>query len=433
MLWRFGFVGHSVTRAGRYHESVAEVYVPDLSEVQVRISISGAPFHAGNAGSADAHGHVNGHTTAAQEAAHAASKHAEEARKQEFLASKAKTAGEAHEHAAQAAHHASEAAKHSAEGHGHAVGGGPVAAAHADAAHASAQEAGAAHESAKVHHAAKAHAEHHESQAAEHAARAAHHAHEAEHAATHAEAQHHAAKAREHAEKAVEHATAHAGAAQHAAAATSSAVKAHEHAASKASKPAEKSARPVTVKKEAAEEFGAKHYGEWVKSLNPKERESITHYTSADFQQINGQLRQNNGDLGRVKGDLHYYDGKIKDSIQHLDAAMAKTPGAPVDMVVHRKFKSGVGIDPTTWKAGGTFKEHGFMSTEVSGHVSATASNVQVFITAPKGTKGMFLAKSTIGYSGGHEFLLPRGTTLRIDKIRSSRGQHTVHATVVQE
>lgn len=343
--------------------------VPDLSDVQVRISATGHPFTPGHKGGVGAHGEIGGKLSAASKALKEVSDSVAQAKQHAFLAGKA-------------ADHAS-AAKHAA-----------------DALHATKKaEAGLA-----------AVAKHGTKQQAAHAADLVKGAR-------------------------VAHTEAHAHADAKKTVPTKVPAPAKDDIPAKAPKPPAQSdsrKKPVTVSQAQANKFGAKHYGEWVKSLNPSEREAITHYTSADFQQINGGLRAAGGDLSKVKGDLKYFDGKVADTVRHLDAAMAKSPGTPVDMVVHRKFRSGPGIDVNSWKVGGTFKEHGFMSTEVSGHVAATASDVQVYITAPKGTKGAFLAQSTIGFSGGHEFLLPRGTTLRIDKIKSKNGRHVVHATVVQ-
>ena len=128
-----------------------------------------------------------------------------------------------------------------------------------------------------------------------------------------------------------------------------------------------------------------------------------------------------------------YNEGSVANATKHIDSAIAKSPGLPADTFLYRKFKSNPAIDPANWSVGGTFQDHGYVSTNVGAPVGGYSSaNVSLKIVAPKGTKGAFLSKSTLADSGSQEYLLPRGSKFRIDKIKKDRrGGYEVQVTVV--
>jgi hypothetical protein len=172
----------------------------------------------------------------------------------------------------------------------------------------------------------------------------------------------------------------------------------------------------------------------WVKDLSQDERAGLHSYASADFQQINGGLRRERGNVDKLAtAELHYNEGSVANATKHIDSAIAKSPGLPSDTFLYRKFKSNPAIDPASWSVGGTFQDHGYVSTNVGAPVGGYSSaNVSLKIVAPKGTKGAFLSKSTLADSGSQEYLLPRGSKFRIDKIKKDRrGGYEVQVTVV--
>jgi len=172
----------------------------------------------------------------------------------------------------------------------------------------------------------------------------------------------------------------------------------------------------------------------WVKDLSQDERAGLHSYASADFQQINGGLRKERGNVDKlVAAELHYNEGSVANATKHIDSAIAKSPGLPSDTFLYRKFKSNPAIDPASWSVGGTFQDHGYVSTNVGAPVGGYSSaNVSLKIVAPKGTKGAFLSKSTLADSGSQEYLLPRGSKFRVDKIKKDRrGGYEVQVTVV--
>ncbi len=172
----------------------------------------------------------------------------------------------------------------------------------------------------------------------------------------------------------------------------------------------------------------------WVKDLSQDERAGLHSYASADFQQINGGLRKERGNVDKLATtELHYNEGSVANAAKHIDSAIAKSPGLPADTFLYRKFKSNPAIDPASWSVGGTFQDHGYVSTNVGAPVGGYSSaNVSLKIVAPKGTKGAFLSKSTLADSGSQEYLLPRGSKFRVDKIKKDRrGGYEVQVTVV--
>ena len=189
---------------------------------------------------------------------------------------------------------------------------------------------------------------------------------------------------------------------------------------------AEKSEAPKEIKAEQAQKWGDKHFGQWAKELPPAEKAAVDRYIARDdpsnpqgFIKINGDLRKSGGT-------------KVSKTTRDLDAALARGPGAPHAMVVNRKLVANPALMGAL-KPGGVFQDHGYMSTSVGDIHGGMAANISMKITVPKGTKGAYVSASDKAVGGQQEFLLPRGTKLRIDKVTTSRGFTKVKATVVKE
>ena len=171
--------------------------------------------------------------------------------------------------------------------------------------------------------------------------------------------------------------------------------------------------------------WGVKHYEKWKGKLSGSERLGMHEYLGAGYTKINSVLRESKGT-------------KINDDIKAVDSALNKTkpPGTPHEILVRRGLDSGGGkhIDLSTLRAGSVFIDHGFMSTTASGAVGgAFKGDVEFQITVPKGARGAYITQSLAVVQGESEFLLPRGSKLKIGKVTKTGSRHVVEATVIED
>lgn len=161
-------------------------------------------------------------------------------------------------------------------------------------------------------------------------------------------------------------------------------------------------------------------------SLFNEDTEAVDYYGGSGYRDMNSLLRGE--ELRMSKSEVKEVKGYIAELSEDLRAQKTKFP-----LIVHRGM-SDYGLGRMTgveqdWSAGGTFdfssivgktfKEEGFMSTWVQGEnlntVSSFVDNADVIfdIKMPPGTAG---AKFP-GLSGENEFLLPPGTSMRVENV----------------
>jgi len=195
---------------------------------------------------------------------------------------------------------------------------------------------------------------------------------------------------------------------------------------------------------------GTKIFNAWKKKLSPDEVAAADHYTRSGYAPLNEGLRKHKGVLPS--------NHEKHDMAKHLDSALAKSGGAPTDLVVTRlvsgsKHKehshTGELFHHSQFKPGDVYQDHGFMSTSLPGghyHESGWSAyapdDFKLVIRVPKGTPGALLKSTHARYhKEQQEFLLARGTKLKILKVvhhkdisglTSSRGIE-VHAIVTHE
>jgi hypothetical protein len=151
-------------------------------------------------------------------------------------------------------------------------------------------------------------------------------------------------------------------------------------------------------------------------SLTGTERAALTKYSGSLYAAINTALRQSNGTSA----------GSNAATVKSLDSAMTKMR-APRDMEVYR----GCGKPPGGFKAliGQFYTDQGFMSTSI-GRTSGFSGTARLTIRVPAGTPGVYM-ESVSHFKHELEFLLARGTRLRILKVEDVAG--TEHVTAVVE
>ncbi len=176
---------------------------------------------------------------------------------------------------------------------------------------------------------------------------------------------------------------------------------------------APKATPQVSAPKEKTPDVVVKgHYKVWAKELAYSEKNALIDYSNSAYQDINNTLRT------KGKEAAHPL---VKAKIEAIDAALAKAPGLPHDVVLKR----GVGGNfPLT--VGDTYEDKGFMSTSVGDGFSG--SN-QFVIKAPKGAKAAYLTMSS--HTKEKEVLLPRGSQLKITNIEVKASIRVIHAELI--
>lgn len=274
----------------------------------------------------------------------------------------------------------------------------------------------------------------HKEAAAAHAAEAAKHLGEG---GDRAKATYHAAESNKHANRAhalakMEKAAKKAPAAPAAPPAPSAPAKPTPAPKPKAPKPAAPAPTAISKPKIHVEESAFDHdaASAWSFKMTPAERAAVDFYKGPGYADLNGGLRRGKGAAETPWSGAHD-PAKLDGHRTALDSALAKS-SAPRDLRATRVL--GAGIDPSSFKAGGTLKDHGYMSTSV-GHSTfepERGKTVAVMnIKIPKGTPGGFIRDKSTSMVTENEFLLPRGSTLRFNKVEVRDGVHHIEAEVV--
>lgn len=168
------------------------------------------------------------------------------------------------------------------------------------------------------------------------------------------------------------------------------------------------------------EKFEKKHYSAWQSKLSASEKKAIEAYTGYAYEFINKALRNNtplSPDETAIANDL--------------DKALKKT-SAPENFLAYRTVSPNV---LAKLEVGKTLTDNGFMSTTLENgafepHDGGGRNNALIHLEIPKGTKGAAISElSKAKYE--YEFLLPRGSKIKIHKIERVGKTTHVHATVV--
>jgi hypothetical protein len=197
---------------------------------------------------------------------------------------------------------------------------------------------------------------------------------------------------------------------------------------------------PVGFEKVAdADRWGAKEFAGWESSLDGAERFAVEAYTGGGYEEINAYLR------GKHSADMADARGKTAQVIRGLDSALSKGK-APAALSAYRGVR-GDADDPGSFvkavvaaaQAGGTLTDQAFMSTSLSGSVAEKQfagdrrmpgrETAVVRIHVPGGSPGAY--SDVVGDTGEAEWLMPRGTTLRLrSAVRRADGVWDVEAEV---
>jgi len=179
-----------------------------------------------------------------------------------------------------------------------------------------------------------------------------------------------------------------------------------------ASKPSAKPAKLVPVSKRT--------------DLTTDEKTAINEWVHGGYNNINKVLR-NQGVDKLTEAQIV----KANDQIEHIDSAMSKST-LPNDVVLHRGLTTGKPLPDGLDEVGSTFHDSGYMATSLDDpHGTMFENYNHLMISVPAGSHGLFISKSPY-----NEVLLPRGSTLHVDKVETSTNNYgheikIIHAHLV--
>lgn len=174
-------------------------------------------------------------------------------------------------------------------------------------------------------------------------------------------------------------------------------------------------------------------------NMSPEAHAALNRYSRAGgFGPINGDLRRGADRFG--DGSLKMLDDYLLPQVRSLDEAIASSP-APRDMVVYRGINGGPHdgkVDLSTLKVGDFFVDHGFVSTSADPEIGSEFSKgfnqgdgVELVITVPVGQPA---APVPSEFGREREFLLPRGSRFRVDRVETNdSGGRVIHVTSQNE
>lgn len=167
---------------------------------------------------------------------------------------------------------------------------------------------------------------------------------------------------------------------------------------------------------------GALHGSEALRAVEYKPssdsvRDSLTDYGGEgpnSYQRVNDGLR--GGPAFGTQGLTAGQQGVVRD----LDKAMAESPGAPADLIVHRNVSPrtfGLTVDQIAKGdlTGLTWRDQGFVSTAAKPYDSRTSITLRIRV--PKGTRALSFSEKDREGGGGldlDEVLLDRGLKFRV-------------------
>lgn len=179
--------------------------------------------------------------------------------------------------------------------------------------------------------------------------------------------------------------------------------------------------------------WGDSQYKDWSKSLEKAERDAINDYTGAGYGVMNSILRR-----GRDPSPTN------KAKIEAIDKALEKAPLLSQPLVTHRGLSTGANSIVSKLRAGDVFQDKGFVSTTLNKGATKAFSEGQYGaygkllptrfdITVPAGGKGAYMTGGLEYRVGGHseaEFLLPRGSKMRITSVKETSKTRIISAEV---
>jgi hypothetical protein len=161
------------------------------------------------------------------------------------------------------------------------------------------------------------------------------------------------------------------------------------------------------------------------KRLPPEQLEALVSYQKAGYRDMNAILRNKSDVLDELSAEKI---AEAEQNIQNLDALIDRTPGLEADTWLYRGVEGDLLENISSLSVGETITDAGYQSTSFvrsqaerfAGRLSDRGGAV-LRIAAPEGQKGIVMsAARSSGLTNEYEFLLPKGTSMRIIERRET-------------
>ena len=186
---------------------------------------------------------------------------------------------------------------------------------------------------------------------------------------------------------------------------------------------------------EADTAFGPS-YQNWSKQINSSEKTEIEEYTGSVYVSINGVLRETSNPPSHVKDSYLARADNISSAISKFELNDNITVFRGVNLDAFGLVGGDNIFSAETEKGmkalvGTTFVDKGFMSTSAVKSSAFNSKDAKISINVPKGKgRGAWVKPLSI-YSYENEFLLQKGSGLKITKVEKVGGHWEIQADLV--
>ncbi|MBX0319761.1 ADP-ribosyltransferase [Shouchella clausii] len=151
----------------------------------------------------------------------------------------------------------------------------------------------------------------------------------------------------------------------------------------------------------------------WINDLTPREMEAIKTYTSSEYREINGYLRNTNAEQ----------DTTLDQTIAHIKTGLEKFD-LKENIVTYRGLSKNIWGIPAEMLEGMELEDKGFMSTSISKSVSLAGftGDVEIEVRIPAGSTGAYVNRIS-EFDHEMEFLLTAGTKYRVISANEVNGK----------
>lgn len=177
-------------------------------------------------------------------------------------------------------------------------------------------------------------------------------------------------------------------------------------------------------------------YQQWRKQINSSEKTEIEEYTSSAYMSINGVLRETSNPPSQVKDSYLARADNISSAVSKFELNDNITVFRGVDLDAFGLMSGDKIFSAETEKGmkalvGTTFVDKGFMSTSAIKSSAFDSKDAKISINVPKGKGRGAWVKPLSLYPYENEFLLQKGSGLKITKVEKIGGHWEIQADLV--
>lgn len=177
-------------------------------------------------------------------------------------------------------------------------------------------------------------------------------------------------------------------------------------------------------------------YQQWRKQINSSEKNEIQGYTGSGYVSINGVLRETSNPPSQVKDSYLAMADNISSAVSKFELNDNITVFRGVNLDAFGLSGGDDMFSTATEKGmkalvGTTFVDKGFMSTSAVKSAAFNSKDARMTINVPKGKGRGAWVKPLSFYSHEDEFLLQKGSGLKITKVEKVGGHWEIQADLV--